>query len=533
MAKRQTPSNRIGTVGEAAFRLFATQQGLLPTKPEQDVGLDFVCHLDEDHKAKGSSNIAPALVGFAVRSTAIAGRRIRLSRDDAEFLLRMNDPVGLVLVDETTPTPAFYHRMVDEAFADELADFLSSDRASMSLTPERCRDANHFRRDVMTAMRPGEIERRRIAVARQRLGRRIDIGRLQVHRDEHGAITVVSALQLWDLFEQMDDDGREQLHRATFGAPELLQPRLAAMTLREELVAELSGLPEPYLIGGDVEFADSELRVEGPGGEARCSLRFTRNGAHWGYVHDAGFAITVSHRVQRGGRWVHELSAFADPDVALDLADHPDLWDFLAACVPGATVIDDTVEGRRFGVEQFAGLEAVGVFAASMQNASTLSGWTSGFAQLRDALDQETLASVQCLASTARAADGALDEVPLPSFYAEAPGSSRPELDAGRWKVPLVVNSARAGARVWLECLGDLILHNGGVVGVDTKEIVGATIEIVNQRLVKATTRPEFVFDSAMVAVVGEEGWEFPAPVEGRGPEGFVNLPRESSGTNV
>jgi hypothetical protein len=519
MTKLRNPSNRIGSTGEKAFALFADHNGVLATKAGEDVGLDFLCQVDEDHEAKGSSEIAGAVIGFAVRSTAADGGRVRLDRDDAEFLLRMDTPVGVVLVTDPKEDPSFHHRMVDEAFTNELVEFLASGRETMSLTPAQCRDASEFRADVLRSLGPGEVERRRVAVAKQRLSAKVAIGRIQIVRDDSGAITVVSALDLWSLFDQLGDENRRLLHYATFGAPELLQERVAAMVVREDLIEDLDRLPEPYMIRGSIQNAESELRVEGPGGEARCRLRLTRNGEHYGYVHDGGFAITVSKRKEKGGVWVHEFEAFADPDVGLDLEDHPDLWAFLTACVPGAVVIDEAVPDWRFGVEQFAYLPWFGAFAACLKDASALPGWSSRIAELRDALDEETMNSVQWLAAVA----SDLTRIPKPAFVLEGDdGSADPESEPGRWTVPVVVNTTRASAVTWLTCSGELFLRNDAVVGVRTEEYHDVRVDVVEERAAKGTIEPEFVFDPSSTALaLGETKWTALEPVEGRGPEAF------------
>ena len=61
--KARAPSNRIGAEGEGVFVRVATQHGLLPTKIAEDVGLDFVCEVDEDPKSPKASHISGALIG--------------------------------------------------------------------------------------------------------------------------------------------------------------------------------------------------------------------------------------------------------------------------------------------------------------------------------------------------------------------------------------------------------------------------------------------------------------------------------------
>jgi hypothetical protein len=76
---------------------------------------------------------------------------VSFSRKDATALLRTDAAVGLVLVQPIHDGEVFHHRMVDVAFADELAKFLASERGSMSLIPADCREGARLREDVLEA----------------------------------------------------------------------------------------------------------------------------------------------------------------------------------------------------------------------------------------------------------------------------------------------------------------------------------------------------------------------------------------------
>lgn len=519
MTKRRSRSNRIGARGEAAFLLFATERGLLPTKAQEDVGLDFVCQVDSNPASSGLSEITGGIVGFAVRATESSDRRVRLSRNDAHLLLRMDVPVGVVLVDGPATATSFHHRMVDEAFASELAAFLDSDRQSLSLTPMHCRGERDFRADVHAALRPGEIERRRLALAEGRLRQKLGSVRIGVQRNADGATTFVTRFRFWDIFRDLAAEERELLHLATFGAPQLLPRRLELLAVSEDLVVELEGLPQPYILGGELEYRESALRAEGPNGVATCRFLATRNGAHYGHVHDAGFALTVSERQEHEGQWVHWLQGLADPDVALDLDDHPDLWGFLSASVPGATITDVDRPTWRFEVEAFAGLWRLGAFAACMKDSRSLPGWSSHIAQLRDADDEETMHCVQWLAMVARD----LKRVPKIRFAIEADEGVGDERRPGRWRVPVVANTCRASVVTWLACRGHLFLRDDVIVGIDTKEYLDARVEITDVRTTKATIFPEFVFDAKFPSIaIGETGLVRGSPTVGVEPAQFL-----------
>ena len=522
MTKGRNRSNRIGAAGEAAFASFATDRGLLPTKAQEDVGIDFVCQVDIDPASFGTSRIAGGFVGFAVRATEASDHRARLSRDDAELLLRMDAPVGVVLVDGAPNARTFYHRMVDEEFAQELATFLDSNQQSLSVSPTRCHGEARFHDDVLNALRPGEVERRRLAVAEARLTGKLGHVQIDIARNAAGALTLVSKFQFWDMFRDLDDEQRELLRLATFGAPELFPDRLEAMAVPADLVAELDGLPTPYVLGGEVRFRESELVVEGPNGRATGTFRETGNNTHYGHIHDAGFALTVSERQQHEGRWVHWLSALVDPDVALDLAEHPDLWTFLAAAVSGATIVDVDRPTWRFEVSAFGDLWRIGRLAACMKDAAGLPGWSSEIAQLRDADDDETGHALNWLSAVGRD----ITMVPPVSFETQLNQRSGFDRNPGLWRVPVIANTRRAGVLTWLTCAGDVLTRDDRIVGVDTKKYLNVRIEIREQRFPKTTILPEFVFQPELhtIAIGGTPVLEAVAPIGGRGPEGFVAL---------
>jgi hypothetical protein len=296
----------------------------------------------------------------------------------------------------------------------------------------------------------------------------------------------------------------------------LQQQRLAELVVREDVVAELEHLPEPYIIGGGVVYDPRELRVEGPAGIATCRMLYTRNGDHHGYTHPAGLALTISGRRRHNGVWVHECGAFADPDMALDLIDAPELWAFLAACQAGAVLVDDAIENWRFDIENFGELNRLAFFAERLRRASSLAGFSRGIASLRDALDDETLETIEWLGALATERE----RIPKPAFVVNDSEDEGLVYTPGRWRVPTVTNTAQGSVIAWLRCDGDWITRDGEGRGVRTREIVDVELEVRPKRAVKATAHPEFVFDRQHVAMAPtEKGLVMLERVEGRGPD--------------
>ena len=397
--KRRAAANRIGTRGEAAFSYYATLAGLLPTKFQEDVGLDFICQVDENPASFPSSTIASAVIGVSVRSTSKVGGRIALDRSDAADLLRADFPVCVVLLEENGLSDTPWFASLDAGFRDQLLNFLASKRKTFTFTSNECRPWSDFRSWVDSAMTPGSAEQEKIKAAESRLEKSIANVKLEVRRDARGALTIVTAMDLYAYFSTLDDADRYKLYEATFGAAHRASSRVKSLALKKELVSELSHLPDPWVLGGFTYLNHSVLRVEGVAGSADCTFTKTSNGEHTGWCRGNGFSLTASKSKKEGSVWIHELAAFADPEEDLDLSTDEELLTFLNCCVPGARIGDPSPAACRLLVEEFGALSYYGWFSQYFNRAKNLSGWSAEVAVLRDAVDEETLNTMAWLAA--------------------------------------------------------------------------------------------------------------------------------------
>lgn len=507
--KERNPSNRIGHRGESEFRAFASRHGLLPTKVEDDYGVDFICFVDEDAASRRTTRVSGAVIGVAVRASGRDGR-VRLTRKDAVALLRAEFPIAFVVVHLVADTPAFHHRVLDPDFAEALAAFLDSGRSTYSVTPATCRPGDAFGGDVRVLLAAGTVERRRVEVAERRVRHRINGVSVEVRRSRKGALTVVTALNLYDYFDQLDEQARDRLHLATFGHPERQQERLTELAVRQDLLDDLSELPEPLVLGGFTAFAEVELRVRHNAQEAVCGFSYTSNGTHSGYVHPAGFALTISGRKQVGGDWVHELGAFADPHAPLDPREVPDLNAFLRLCRPDARIERVGTDAGTFAVSHFGGLTLYGSYAACASLAATIDGWDRVAVDLRDATDEETLTTFAWLAALAEDPIAVSRLAFVTSERDESTFEQRPAI----WTTPVVANTKSGSVVVELSCDGTQYVEEGGsLVGFRAEQVQNIRVT-PEGRLSKASKWPEFVLGpSGPVIAVTERGWSQVEPI--------------------
>jgi hypothetical protein len=500
--KRRTPSQRIGSAGEAAFRHLASQQGLLPTKMEEDFGLDFICQIDEDSTAKSSSTIGPMVLGVSVRSTNRRDQRVTLSRADATALLRADFPVSFVLVDPDARSPQAWFKPLDAAFRDELLTFLSSTKAKLSQSPQSCRPWTEVTEWLSSAIKVGFTEREKLGAAEERLRRSIEEVSLEVRRTSDGAVTVLTSMDLYAYYKTLDESEGEKLYQATFGAANRASERISQLALKRELISELDQLPQPLILRGFTYEDPRVLRVEGSSGVAECTLLKRSNGEHVGWCLPEGFALTASKRKKQGNLWVHELQAFADSEEDIDLADHVELMNFLRCCEPEAQLGEVNDRPLPFVVEQFTDLPYFGWFAQYVDRARLLDGWDGGLALLKDALDEETLDSLGWLAALAD----------MPSKAARL-GFSLEDSDPhhpASFRLPCLVNTATATVVCWLDCRGNALLHGEALRGLMVDEVSDVHLE-VRPRAMKMTRDPEFVLDSKLVIARGRGSFYQPA----------------------
>jgi hypothetical protein len=130
--KLRSESQRIGDKAEFQFGAWATDRGLSANLVSKDYGLDFLCQILKRSVGSKSEEIHGALLAVQVRGTKSSSRpRIKLTRKDAENLLRQNNPSCVVALNPDDGPVSF--RFVDEAFSQKLEDFVGSRRSSMAM----------------------------------------------------------------------------------------------------------------------------------------------------------------------------------------------------------------------------------------------------------------------------------------------------------------------------------------------------------------------------------------------------------------
>jgi hypothetical protein len=488
LPKKRTVSQRVGRQGEEAFSLFASRHHLLPNRPAEDVGFDFLCQVENPLGLPASIRpILGTVIGVSVRSTSTSKQQIKLSRADAETMLQAEFVVCLAVVLVRPEGETIYYRFLDKDFALELAAFLASNAKKLIIKAESCARTDTFDADLLTSLRGNQPERVRIAVASAGVRVHLPDARIEIRRNADGELTLVEIDDFYSAFRHGDPQ-QESLRGAIFGSPRLRFARLAAIGPRPGLTESLASLPDPVLVGGVLE-AEVRLVAENASGSSRAEFTYVTGPGHWGWVHAGGFSLTISHRVMRDDQWVHESAALIDEGENLQLTDDPELWDFLEFCTADAHLFNQADPTRRFPADMFDGLNNAQFFARCLRQATTVDGWSSVDAPLSVANNDESLHTMAWVAELVTHLEVlerfgfVVSDRPLTEFDEEQVSG----------RIPVIGNFGQQGLVTWLEVEATLFsLNEETVRGIRIDVVHRVDIE-VGDRFVKESTFPELV----------------------------------------
>ena len=313
-------------------------------KLDGDVGVDFLCRVDQDSSSTGVSRVSGLLMGACVRTTAAKDRRISLGRADASVLLGAAFPLCLALIHLTHGAQSLLLPLRGRHLFHEtlgLPRFIAQDVVANAGALQL---GSRFSERHRAAVRPGVVEQ--VQVAEGLLGHPARQPRQANGRND--------AQLLWTTFSSYPNANATG-YMCRLQGTDLQRRRLGELVLREDCWPALRDYPSHT---SSAASRPQMRRTWSPSLSPMNTLSVydTSNGGHSGYVHDAGFALTISKRKQRNRVWIHELRAFPDLEVKLDLSATPDLFAYLESCVPG--IVIRTPSGAERPVENFAGLNA-------------------------------------------------------------------------------------------------------------------------------------------------------------------------------
>jgi len=466
MPKRLSEIQWQGITGEKAFELWAVKNRVLPTKLDPDQGIDYVCQVVGSKTQKASFETPGQLMAVAVRSSDKAEIKVKLDRNDAELLLRLNLPTALAILDLRSEGdfPDVYFRFLDGAFIRELFAFLKGSKKTKQLKASTCVSGPHtIRSAIEKAFLPGAYEKIQALKRKLKLQVVIKDALLTVISTGTSSYSLVRTLNFFDQYDTGKPDVQAAVEAAVFGRQEFFADRLRSLPFRDGLLDVLKELPHPIVIGGiaSEEYGYEEVSAIGAGDTATCEFALKKHGIWMAYCHESGITLKVSEAVKREGQWVHLTEDFVDHETQVRELLTGGIGTFLKCAREEA----DISFGRRLTLpaKHFPSLNPLGWLCVYLhqlgdQEWLDLADWRA------DKVEEEDLQSLRFLAS--------LGETPgmLGGFGFLVGGFHSEEVkrENCRFTVPICMNLRGEGVVCWLSTTGTLFLEptDGRCVGL-------------------------------------------------------------------
>lgn len=349
--KRMSEPQQIGKRGEDYFRYWATSHHINATRPDFDMGIDFLCQVLAPVSGSKSLEGVGSMFGAQIKTVQSGGpsSRIVLDRKDATDLLRQTQATCIFGVQLDSETVFF--KFLDEDLMDRLQDFLKSDNAQWTMTySNMSSDLSLFEKELLRKVHPNFQSRLRIRRANQRLVEAIPGSEFSLSTSSDyvaARVVVPSVSEAYQIEPIAKEEARLQIFERGYVDPSLegvsLHPAIGRIV--EEMQSSLL-----VLIGATGHTVD--VRVRSGAEEAVAEFEVRTFGDEVSLVHSAGLRLTYSAARKDEQGYVHHLEHnLFSPEPAFK-------WDenglrFFSLLQPGAELI--MPNGRTFGLSMFGG----------------------------------------------------------------------------------------------------------------------------------------------------------------------------------
>jgi len=460
--KQRTASQLIGETGESIFKTWATKHRLSATKPENDYGIDFLCHVFHNG-ATGAQFMAGPVLAVQVRSTSTkqGKQRVKLDREDAEVALRSDVPYLLAGVDVTKER--VYFRFLDDVLIAKLKSFLSGHKQSLSWPLEKMESGNEaFNQHLDEVCKPGHQHRLRWTRAKLDVATVVPGSRVSfLQSDEHGIARVRMPLitAAFDVAAAV----QQEAAKIVFENGEI--PTDATRFPLHPAISSLSDLVNGSIVlEGPIERGVS-LSVRVPGRPPVTITAAMRSiGDDMGFVLKSGLYLIFSAARKKGKEFVHEFDHGIAVKHAKALSDVSDEMEFLKTLCDGALIGSDG--GHEIPIAHWGALRYLGPDLQRIERVMTHFSLPMAGLRLADVVDR----SFQIGAGVAAAfVDGVGINQICPGFLFEEPLDGAEPSEA-RWQpcrfvLPIVMNLGTSGLVIWSSGIGSVYLANGVICG--------------------------------------------------------------------
>lgn len=452
--KRQSSSQRIGTVGERIFQLWASKAGLTADKVAEDFGIDFYCR-----PVGAAGVVSGTIIAVQVRSTeAFARKRIELDRSDVLTALGVEIAYCLVGVDIVQERVGF--KFLDEQLLAKFHEFLRSERETWSM---RFRDLPHgqdmFRDELTRIATPGVQQRLRLLHTQEVIKSDIPGAHISVSHGDGGSVATVAVPWLPAVFE-VEPAMRETVLRTVLIDGEIPHDSMPGLRLKSDVLEPVFRLGdgEQILVGGPFSHRGA-LVLSDALGECRVPVMMRAMDGDVAFATSTGLVI----RFSRGEHTDSDSQDFVEwaltTHQVTPLGVSRDELIFLRRLRPSAKLR----VMRDVQYDLSAPLARVGERVEALELICSATGLTLSDFILADIFDEELILSITVLESIARG-------VKLPEYLrgfvvGEAATAEIWPHHNATYMVPVVANLKQRGVVAWLRGRCRVSLREGKICG--------------------------------------------------------------------
>lgn len=450
-AKRRSVSQLIGEKGEDIFRIWGTDNHLIPQKTERDYGIDFFCQV---MKPIGSSSeeITGAVIGTQVRSIMGKSRpRVLVDKTDIESALRLSVPYCLIGID--TDNQQVHHLFLDERLLEEFYSFICSQKKTMTLRLDRFEfGPEAFKASLGKACSPATQSRLGLIKVKLKIASDIPGADLKIYQTPRSGLAIVDVPWITQIFK-FSADRRESVATMVFEEGQISKSVISQFPIRETFDPVKAIVDGPIVFRGAFE-EEVELYVRHKGKLKTAAFVLRRLEDERAYVSESGLILVISDARLDGGVYKHFMDLRITATNSISLNKLSKTLAFLKLLNPGAVLNEVGREG--IPIEHWPGLHRIGSFLSAIEKVYKFLDLNISEVFLADLQDEEFGKTITLLESLI---DGIKIQQIMPGFVLGPAAGIPPNNDLWRraaFRIPIVANLKNRAVETWVEGTGDV-----------------------------------------------------------------------------
>jgi hypothetical protein len=479
--KRRSKSQRIGKIGEKLFEVWATERHLTTQKIEEDVGIDFFCQIMKTI-AVGVEEATGSILAVQTRSVEGRRKRVKLSREDAENILRTEAPFCLIGVD--TESSTIHFRFLDEDFVRQLHSFLMSDNKSISFKVDDLeKDSKKIITELNQVSRPSLQHRLLMLKAELNIVAVIPGGKLFIRQGTGGDFAIVSAPWLTSAFE-VSSDKQSEIAKVFFEEGKLPAIETEGFKMRSEIKKLFDMVDGKVLLSGEME-KTGILTVKFNSESEISRVKIRHIGDESACITESGCVLVFSETRKVNDQHVHEMKLSFTKEEVSDLSSSR-IRKFLSLLHAESKLYIDN--DPWLDISYWPNLGEIGKAMQGIETVFSYLGKDFDGIYLKDVIEEEPINSIAFLEALIKNEHSGHI---IPGFVLGPSAEAHIQDTDSRWhngkyRIPVVANLLNDGLVVWIEGDCKVFVVDGLISGFKPLTIQAWDVQARPQRFEKS-----------------------------------------------